>query len=153
MASALAGARSVRVQGWMAEECEAAALERLARHWPRVRRDPSKAYAVGRGAALDELRRLTGWRRRTRVSLVPLAPDDLDQPAVEPGFELVDAADELSRKLRRLRPRDQVITLRLAVGIHRTRGGGGSGRLAVDRVGRPPQDQRPLRPLTVSGSA
>lgn len=116
MASALAGARSVRVQGWMAEECEAAALERLARHWPRVHRDPSKAYAVGRGAALDELRRLTGWRRRTRMSLVPLAPDDIDQPTVEPGFELVDAADELSRKLGRLRPRDQEITLRLASG-------------------------------------
>ena len=101
----------------MAEECEAAALERLTRHWPRVRRDPSKAYAVGRGAALDELRRLTGWRRRTRVNVVPVAPEDIEQPGVEPGYEVVEAADLLARKLHRLRPRDQVITLRLASGF------------------------------------
>ena len=101
----------------MAEECEAAALERLTRHWPRVRRDPSKAYAVGRGAALDELRRLTGWRRRTRVNVVPVAPEDMEQPGVEPGYEVVEAADLLARKLQRLRPRDQVITFRLASGF------------------------------------
>ncbi len=117
MQSALAGARSVRVRGWIAEECEAAALERLARHWPRVRRDPAKAYAVGRGAALDELRRLTGWRRRNRVSLVPLGPDHAEQAAFDPGFELIEAVDELARKLTRLRPRDQLITMRLASGL------------------------------------
>ena len=117
MASAIAGARSVGVRGWIAEECEAAALERLARHWPRIRRDPAKAYAVGRGAALDELRRLTGWRRRTKVAVVPVAPEDIEQAGVEPGFEAVESADVLERKLRRLRPRDQVITLRLASGL------------------------------------
>ena len=116
MASAIAGARSVGVRGWIAEECEAAALERLARHWPRIRRDPSKAYAVGRGAALDELRRLTGWRRRIRVAIVPVAPEDMEQPGIEPGYEVVEAYDVLARKLKRLRPRDQVITLRLASG-------------------------------------
>ena len=117
MASAIAGARSVGVRGWIAEECEAAALERLARNWPRIRRDPSKAYAVGRGAAVDELRRLTGWRRRTRVAVVPVAPEDMEQSGVEPGFEAVESADVLARKLHRLRPRDQMITLRLASGF------------------------------------
>ena len=127
MALALAGARSVRVQGWIAEECEAAALERLARHWPRLRRNPSTAYAVGRSAALDELRRLTGWRRRSRVELLPVAPEDLDRATVEPGFDVVETRDLLERKLRRLRPRDQTITLGLASGA--------TGREVADSLG------------------
>jgi len=127
MALALAGARSVRVRGWLAEECEAAALERVARQWSRLGRNPSTAYAVGRSAALDELRRLTGWRRRTRFDLVPVAPEDLDQPTTEAGYEVVEAADLLERKLRRLRPRDRTITLRLVSGA--------TGREVADSLG------------------
>lgn len=102
----------------MAEECEAAALERVARHWPRLRREPATAYAVGRRAALDELRRLTGWRRRHRAAVVPMPAHDLERPAIEAGYDHVDAHDELTRKVARLRPRDQVITLRLAAGFN-----------------------------------
>ena len=119
----------------MAEECEAAALERLTRHWPRVRRDPSKAYAVGRGAALDELRRLTGWRRRTRVNVVPVAPEDIEQPGVEPGYEVVEAADLLARKLHRLATARSGDHPAARLGLHGPRGRGRARGLAVDRVG------------------
>ena len=112
--------RSVGVRGWIAEECEAAALERLADATGLgLGRDPSKADAVGRGAALDELRRLTGWRRRNRVAIVPVAPEDMEQPGIEPGYESCRGRSSRTcwlASLQRLRPRDQVITLRLASG-------------------------------------
>ncbi len=126
MSDALAGARSLRLQGWVAEECEAAALERLARHWPDGRRgdvprpNGAAAYLMGRSAAVDELRRLTRWRRNVHMREVPLASDDrrddLDPAWVEPGFEAVEAVADLGQSVARLKARDQFIALALAAG-------------------------------------
>jgi DNA-directed RNA polymerase specialized sigma24 family protein len=129
MSEALAGARSLRLNGWVAEECEAAALERLARYWPdgsRLR-EPSmhppyatSAYLLGRRAAIDELRRLTRWRRSVQMREVPFSTtedgEQHDPPCIEPGFEVVETADDLARSVVRLRPREQFIAFALAAG-------------------------------------
>jgi DNA-directed RNA polymerase specialized sigma24 family protein len=130
ISDALAGARSLRLTGWVAEECEAAALERIARYWPDGARpeDPSKqppyapsAFLIGKRAAVDELRRLTRWRRTVRMREVPFDGDDNterhDLPWTEAGYEVVELSDQLARGASRLRPRDQLITLALAGGF------------------------------------
>ncbi len=68
IAAAIRGARSVRAYGWPAEECDAAALERIVRYPPS---GVIEAFRQGRWAAHDELRRLTGGRStRARVRQV-----------------------------------------------------------------------------------
>lgn len=125
MTEALAGARSLRLHGWVAEECEAAALERLARYWPDGGEASSSehapsAYLLGRRAAVDELRRLTRWRRTVHVREVPLSGDErgdrLDPPCTDGGFEAIESALDFTRSLARHRPRDQLIALALAAG-------------------------------------
>jgi DNA-directed RNA polymerase specialized sigma24 family protein len=127
---ALAGARSLRLTGWMAEECEAAALERIARYWPD---GPSEgwshdqphgrtAFLMGKRAAVDELRRLTRWRRTVHMREVPFETDEAsgnrpDLASTESGYEVVELEDQLARGTARLRPRDQRITLALARGF------------------------------------
>ena len=130
MSEALAGARSLRLSGWVAEECEAAALERIARYWPddariedssKVPPQPPSAFLVGKRAAVDELRRLTRWRRSVRMREVPLEGADngerQDPAWTEPGYDVVELSDQLARGASRLRPRDQLITLALARGL------------------------------------
>lgn len=99
MRAALAGARSVRVRGWMGDECQLAALEALVRY---PTDQPSRAYTVGKRAAVDELRRLTGWRRMYRSRLVPL--DGHDRGVEEAGFGWVEVEQLLARCSPRVRP-------------------------------------------------
>ena len=125
MTEALAGARSLRLHGWVAEECEAAALERLARYWPdgnesSMSEHAPSAYLLGRRAAVDELRRLTRWRRTVHMREVPFASDDrgdrVDPSSTDGGFDAVESALDFTRSLARHRPRDQLIALALAGG-------------------------------------
>jgi DNA-directed RNA polymerase specialized sigma24 family protein len=129
MSDAIAGARSLRLNGWVAEECEAAALERIARYWPdgppegwsTERPHARTAFLIGKRAAVDELRRLTRWRRTVHMREVPFETDDsgerADLASTEPGFDLVELEDQLARGTARLRPRDQRITMALARGL------------------------------------
>jgi DNA-directed RNA polymerase specialized sigma24 family protein len=126
---ALAGARSLRLTGWVAEECEAAALERIARYWPdgpsdgwsMDRPQGRTAFLMGKRAAVDELRRLTRWRRTVHMREVPLETDESgDRPdlaSTESGYEAVELEDQLARSTAKLRPRDQRITIALARGF------------------------------------
>jgi len=129
ISDALAGARSLRLTGWVAEECELAALERIARYWPDGppggwtddRSHARTAFLIGKRAAVDELRRLTRWRRTVHMREVPLdsseeGGDRHDPSCSEPGYEVVELSDQLVRGASRLRPRDQLITLALAGG-------------------------------------
>ena len=115
----LAGARSLRLTGWVAEECEAAALERIARYWPdgpsdgwfQDRPQGRTAFLMGKRAAVDELRRLTRWRRTVHMREVPFETDESgDRPdlaSTEGGYEAVELEDQLTRstaKLRATRP-------------------------------------------------
>lgn len=87
MRAAVAGARSVHVRGWMAEECEQAAVEQA---WRAGATTWHEAWRAGRTAALDELRRLTGHRRAIRMDLVPWPAFDI--AVHDPGFAAVEAA-------------------------------------------------------------
>jgi DNA-directed RNA polymerase specialized sigma24 family protein len=126
---ALAGARSLRLTGWVAEECEAAALERIARYWPdgpsdgwsQDRPQGRTAFLMGKRAAVDELRRLTRWRRTVHMREVPFETDESgDRPdlaSTEGGYEAVELEDQLTRSTAKLRQRDQRITMALARGF------------------------------------
>lgn len=112
MQAALRGARSTRVRGWMGEECESAALEALARH---PRDTEYEAFRRGRSAALDEFRRLTGWRRNVVAKNVPA---EFDFPVDEPGYAAVDDADAAARfDLHRLTVRERQAVRLLAMGF------------------------------------
>lgn len=93
MMATLRGARSLRVRGWMREECESAALERICRH-PCL--SAARAYEQGRAAALDELRRLSGWRRRVVGRTVPI-DTNIEVAVEESGFAVIDSLDALAR--------------------------------------------------------
>jgi DNA-directed RNA polymerase specialized sigma24 family protein len=82
MAAAESGARSVVPGGWMAEECRGAALLGIVR-WPP--RTTLEAWKRGRWCAIDELRYLTGHRRRGG-RMVPWPHDD-DHDPIEHGVE------------------------------------------------------------------
>jgi DNA-directed RNA polymerase specialized sigma24 family protein len=110
--AAVRGARSVRVRGWISEECEGAALEALVRRPPG---SAAQAYLAGRSAALDELRRLSGYRREARAKLVPL---DVEVGHLDPGFVEVEERDLLRRlDLRRLTSRERQAVLCAALGL------------------------------------
>jgi hypothetical protein len=112
MQAALRGARSTHVRGWMAEECGSAALEALARH-PRA--TEYEAFRQGRSAALDEFRRLTGWRRNVTARTVWADPD---MPVDEPGYAAVEDADAESRfDLTRLTVRERQAVRLLVMGF------------------------------------
>lgn len=83
MQATVSGARSVGVGGWMAEECESAALERLVRH-PCL--TSVIAYRQGRLAAIDELRFLTHHRRIQKETTVALKKEKVIEEA---GFSEV----------------------------------------------------------------
>jgi DNA-directed RNA polymerase specialized sigma24 family protein len=100
MAMAVSGARSVPVYGWMREECEGAALLALARYKPTTAHE---AFWMGRYAALDELRRLSGGRRGgPRYVKVPLLEDHEppDEAELEAQAELEARAVQRERILR-----------------------------------------------------
>lgn len=109
MRAALSGARSVRVRGWMAEEADSAALEAVARVRPESEREANR---LGRSAALDELRRLTGHRSSRVLKFVPLDGDDW---VIDASFDAVEQQDliEWAASVQR-HPLDRcVITLHL----------------------------------------
>jgi RNA polymerase sigma factor (sigma-70 family) len=112
-AAARRGARSLRFRGWIAAECEEAAVEEVVR---RQVVDVGDAWRVGRTAAIDEIRRLTHHRRTgPRVTLWPL--EFHDEPADEPGFRATDEADALRRRMRRLSKREAEVVAHLAAGM------------------------------------
>ena len=86
MAAAVHGARSLRVQGWMREECEGAALLGLALYEPVT---TAEAFRRGRFDALDELRRLTAGRR-----VYPNRTAALDHDLATDGFADVHARED-----------------------------------------------------------
>ena len=100
IAATLRGARSL-ARGWIREECEGAALERLARH-PCL--DTARAYIQGRNAAIDELRTLTGHRRAVKATTVPL-DEPYEGGASEVGFDAIEQADMIERWAARQKPR------------------------------------------------
>lgn len=126
--AAIAGARSLRVRGWYAEECEAAALERMAR---RPCLDAALAYLEGRAAALDELRRLSGWRREARAVLVPL---DVETGTVESGYVEVEERVDLDRWLERIARTTRLTPREREVLVLAARGYNGRESAAIMRV-------------------
>lgn len=112
IAAAVSGARSVRVRGWIGEECESAARERLVR---RPCLSPAIAYLEGRRAAVEELRRLSGWRRQDRAVVVEL---DHEYGHVESGYRIVEEIVDLDRRLRRacLTEREREVVVLAAAG-------------------------------------
>jgi hypothetical protein len=90
MKATVSGARSIGVGGWMGEECESAALERLARH-PCL--TSVIAYRQGRLAAIDELRFLTHHRRIQKEITIPLKHDKVIE---ENGFS--EVLDKMTSK-------------------------------------------------------
>lgn len=110
-AAAIAGARSVHAWGWYGEECESAALEELVR---RPCLTAALAYLRGRGAALDELRRLTHHRRA--VPGRPISTDDtFDEPETcDESF--VEIADLIARA--RLTARERQVVVLAARGLN-----------------------------------
>jgi DNA-directed RNA polymerase specialized sigma24 family protein len=100
--AAAQGAKSVTFYGWEQEECVSAALESLVRKPTEV---PGQAYVQGRHAAIEELRRLTGFRRVSKVKLVPYNEETPEHPVEELGY--MDALDrfECEITLRKFSPR------------------------------------------------
>jgi DNA-binding NarL/FixJ family response regulator len=123
--AARAGARSLNVRGWYAEECESAALEGLAR---RPCLDVGLAYMRGRSAALDELRRLTGWRRDVRARTFCVSWDDDPHPSHED--EPDDDSVDLERLCARLTSRERQVVELVAAGLN--------GRQIADELGLDP---------------
>lgn len=113
--AAKAGARSIRVRGWYGEECESAAVERMVR---RPCLTTALAYQAGRAAALDELRRLSGYRRQDRATLVPL--DVEIGTRNDDRYVEVEEILDLARRLRssRLTPREREVVLLAAHGFN-----------------------------------
>lgn len=104
MAAAVRGARSLRIQGWMAEECEGAALLGLARYKPET---TGYAFRRGRLDALDELRRLTGGRqvRRKRKEMWPRDQDGEPRDFAAPDVGMLELEDQWTRDEQRDRIR------------------------------------------------
>lgn len=114
LAATVRGARSLHVRGWYAAECESAALEQLARRPPH---DALLAFRQGRLAALDELRRLSGWRRDAHATLVPLTDHDPGRP--EPGYDAVETRMMIaSLPLGRLTVRERQAFTAVAAGMN-----------------------------------
>lgn len=110
MAAAEAGAASVGVFGWMAEECRSAALERIVRSKPE---DSGAAFTMGRYAAIDELRRLAG-RSRSAPQQVPWPKTWLRggeivpwEPTTEDDLPLAYDLDDLGLPWHRLTVREE----------------------------------------------
>lgn len=108
MIATIAGARSVVVGGWMKEECESAALERLVR---RPCLTSAVAYRQGKFAAIDELRSLSHHRRKPGGIPIVL---DKDIPTEETGFSEVLDKIQCEHILRLCSPRVQKV-LRLVI--------------------------------------
>lgn len=115
MNAAIAGAHSVAVGGWMKEECESAALERLVRH-PCL--TSTKAFTQGKLAAIDELRFLTHHRRFQREITVLL--DDEEKPIEETGFLETLNRIECERILNFCSPRVKEIFTLMMYGYSQT---------------------------------
>lgn len=103
----------MRVRGWIGEECESAALESLVR---RPCLTSAHAYMRGRAAALDELRRLTGWRRKGRPLITVLPLDVHEQGIADDGFDAVNT-DDMVRRLPRLTAREREAVLHTVHGL------------------------------------
>jgi len=109
--AAEAGARSVGYRrGWKAEECEAAARERLVRQGCTT---TLEAYRQGRWAAQDELRRLSrsrvsearaeaAWPRDEHGEPIDFGADDLDLARADDRLLILDWADMQPPRIRRI---------------------------------------------------